>query len=275
MFLAKHADVFKGGMNYVIRLPYNRKRGSGNVIHALFYMERNMTDELKQQLCEWVQKYHRAAFIAADPVQFPHRYSGQKDIEISGLLTAVLSFGNRGMILRKADELDALMGHSPLSYVLSGRWKDDFKENDERSFYRMVSYAGFRCYFEKLYAVYASGKTLEDALLAYPGIPMERLCAFLGVSARSPQKKLNMFLRWMVRRGSEVDFGVWTRMSPADLLIPLDTHVCRVAHDIGLTDKPSFSLANARRITETLAQIFPGDPCLGDFALFGYGVTHK
>lgn len=234
-----------------------------------------MTDEVKQQLCAWAQAYHCTDFIDTDPVQFPHRYREQRDIEISGLLTAVLSFGNRSMILKKADELDALMGHSPLRYVLSRRWDDDFKSNDRRSFYRMVSYAAFRCYFEKLYAVYAAGKTLEDALLGYSGIPMQQLCAFLGVSDRNPQKKLNMFLRWMIRRDSEVDFGVWKRMNPSDLLIPLDTHVCRVAYHIGLTDKSSFSLTNARRITEALAQVFPGDPCLGDFALFGYGVTHK
>ena len=95
-----------------------------------------MTDEVKQRLCAWAQAYHCTDFIDTDPVQFPHRYREQRDIEISGLLTAVLSFGNRSMILRKADELDALMGHSPLRYVLSRRWDDDFKSNDRQSFYR-------------------------------------------------------------------------------------------------------------------------------------------
>lgn len=83
-----------------------------------------------------------------------------------------------------------------------------------------------------------------------------------------------MFLRWMIRRDSTVDFGIWRRMSPADLIIPLDTHVCRVAFLLGLTGKPSFSLSAARCITQSLAEVFPGDPCLGDFALFGYGVNH-
>lgn len=78
----------------------------------------------------------------------------------------------------------------------------------------------------------------------------------------------------MIRRDSAVDFGIWRRMSPADLIIPLDTHVCRVAFLLELTDKPSFSLSAARCITEALAEVFPGDPCLGDFALFGYGVNH-
>ena len=82
-----------------------------------------------------------------------------------------------------------------------------------------------------------------------------------------------MFLRWMIRTGSEVDFGIWTTFSPAELLIPLDTHVCRMAYELGLIEKPTFSLRNAQRITQVLAEAFPGDPCLGDFALFGFGIN--
>lgn len=137
-----------------------------------------MTEELCRQLREWAEAYHRADFIANDPVQFPHRYVRQEDIEIMGLLTAVLSFGNRRMILRKVDELDVLMGHAPLQYVLSRRWENDFSRENQRSFYRMVSYAAFRTYFEKLYAVYAENCTLEDALLAFSGNPMQKLWLF-------------------------------------------------------------------------------------------------
>ena len=232
-------------------------------------------NELDTYLCKWAEEYHCSDFIAADPVQFPHRYTVKEDIEISGLLTAVLSFGNRIQILKKADELDRIMGHAPLAYVLSGKWKDDFPESDGRSLYRMLSYADVRGYFEKLYRVYAAGKTLEDALKEYKGIPMQQLCSFLGVSDRSPQKKLNMFLRWMIRTGSPVDFGIWSTMSASQLVIPLDTHVCRVAYQLGLTESASFSLNNAKKITAALEKVFPGDPCLGDFALFGYGVNHK
>lgn len=232
-------------------------------------------NELDTCLCKWAEEYHCSDFIAADPVQFPHRYTVKEDIEISGLLTAVLSFGNRIQILKKADELDRIMGHAPLTYVLSGKWRDDFPESDGRSFYRMLSYADVRGYFEKLYRVYAAGKTLEDALKEYKGIPMQQLCSFLGVSDRSPQKKLNMFLRWMIRTGSPVDFGIWSTMSASQLVIPLDTHVCRVAYQLGLTESASFSLNNAKKITAALEKVFPGDSCLGDFALFGYGVNHK
>lgn len=234
-----------------------------------------MEQNVRQQLLEWASQYHNSDFIADDPVQFPHRYSRKEDIEISGLLTAILSFGNRKMIIRKANELDDIMQHQPLSYILSGQWRSDFREDDTTSFYRMVSHSEFRSYLERLYGVYSSGLTLEDRLMDFPGSPMQKLCAFMEVSDRSPQKKLNMFLRWMVRQNSPVDFGIWKRMDAAELIIPLDTHVCRVAHLLGLTDKAVFSLSNAKRITAALNELFPGDPCMGDFALFGYGVNNK
>ena len=99
-----------------------------------------MTEEIKRQLWEWAAAYHCAGFIQNDPVQFPHRYERKQDIEISGLLTAIMSFGNRKQILKKADELHRLMGVSPHQYVLSCRWKNDFPATDRSSFYRMLSY---------------------------------------------------------------------------------------------------------------------------------------
>ena len=217
--------------------------------------------------------YHRADFIQSDPVQFPHRYTLKQDIEVSGLLTAIMSFGNRKQILKKADELHGLMGDSPYQYVLSCQWEKDFPPGATNSFYRMLSYADFYGYFRRLYIAYTQFESLEEALMLYPGIPMEKLCAFLEVSAKSPQKKLNMFLRWMIRRDSEVDLGIWESFDRRDLIVPLDTHVCRVAHYFKLTDTETFSLKNARQITVALAKVFPDDPCLGDFALFGLGVN--
>ena len=217
--------------------------------------------------------YHRADFIQSDPVQFPHRYTLKQDIEVSGLLTAIMSFGNRKQILKKADELHGLMGDSPYQYVLSCQWEKDFPSGATNSFYRMLSYADFYGYFRRLYIAYTQFESLEEALMLYPGIPMEKLCAFLEVSAKSPQKKLNMFLRWMIRRDSEVDLGIWESFDRRDLIVPLDTHVCRVAHYFKSTDTETSSLKNARQITTALAEVFPDDPCLGDFALFGLGVN--
>lgn len=168
-----------------------------------------MTEDIKNKLLMCAEIYHCAGFIESDPVQFPHRYTLKQDIEISGLLTAIMSFGNRKQIRKKAEELHGLMGDSPYRYVLSCRWKDDFPAGAKNSFYRMLSYDDFYGYFQRLYTAYSCFDSLEEALNVYTGIPMEKLCAFLEVSAKNPQKKLNMFLRWMIRRDSEVDFGIW------------------------------------------------------------------
>lgn len=233
-----------------------------------------MDTQLVRQLQVWAATYHCPDFIQHDPVQFPHRYQNKQDIEISGLLTALLSFGNRKQIIRKAEVLDLLMQPSPLAYVRSGKWKADFPAMRAESFYRMLSFADMNVYFRKLYQVYISYESLEDCLMQATGSPMQRLCSFLEVSSKSPQKKLNMFLRWMIRKGP-VDLGIWRAFSPQDLLIPLDTHVCQVAYRLGLVEMPTYSLSNARKITSALAEVFPDDPCLGDFALFGYGVNHS
>ena len=152
-----------------------------------------MTEDIKNKLLMCAEMYHCADFIQSDPVQFPHRYTLKQDIEVSGLLTAIMSFGNRRQILKKADELHRLMGDSPYQYVLSRQW--------------------------------------------------------------------------------EVDLGIWKSFDRKELIVPLDTHVCRVAHYFKLTDTETFSLKNARQITAALAEVFPDDPCLGDFALFGLGVN--
>ncbi|MDR0981844.1 MAG: TIGR02757 family protein [Culturomica sp.] len=233
-----------------------------------------MTEKVKKQLLEWAAMYHRADFIANDPVRFPHRFSTKQDIEVSGLLTALMSFGNRKQILKKAEDLHRIMGISPYKYVLSKKWEEDFPADNGNSFYRMLSYSDFNGYFRRLFDAYALSSSLEDVLATYLcGSPIEILCRFMEVSPRSPQKKLNMFLRWMVRRNSPVDFGIWEKFRAGDLIIPLDTHVCRVAYTLGLTDSQTFSLKNAHKITDSLAEIFPDDPCLGDFALFGSGVN--
>ena len=219
--------------------------------------------------------YHCADFITSDPVQFPHRYTLKQDIEISGLLTAIMSFGNRKQILKKADELHRLMGDSPYQYVLSRQWEVDFPSGVTNSFYRMLSYADFYGYFRRLYAAYTQFESLEETLNAYSGIPMEKLCSFLEVSAKSPQKKLNMFLRWMIRQDKTVDFGIWESFSPSELIVPLDTHVHQIAKKCGITQRSTPDIKTAMEITDFMKQIFPEDPCLGDFALFGYGINNK
>lgn len=145
--------------------------------------------------------YHCADFITSDPVQFPHRYTLKQDIEISGLLTAIMSFGNRKQILKKADELHRLMGDSPYQYVLSRQWEVDFPSGVTNSFYRMLSYADFYGYFRRLYAAYTQFESLEETLNAYSGIPMEKLCSFrIKFTGLHIRKTLLIFLKVSIWR---------------------------------------------------------------------------
>lgn len=226
-------------------------------------------------LKEWADVYQTPAFILSDPIQFPHRYRLKQDVEISGLLTALLSFGNRKMICRKCDELDLIMKQAPYQYLLSEDWNADFPENRKESFYRTISFSQMHHYFSLLAQTYKEHEDLESRLNTESGTPMQRICRWMGVSELNPQKKLNMFLRWMIRKNSPVDFGIWTSFSPADLIIPLDTHVNQMAYELGLTTSKAYTLNNARKITEMLKIIFPEDPCKGDFALFGYGIQRE
>lgn len=237
-----------------------------------------MKEELKEQLKTWADKYNTIEFITNDPVQFPHRKRNnpKQDIEISGFITAYLSFGNRKQIIKTCNIVDNMMGISPYEYVVTKRWEKDFDKENLSSFYRMISHKQMNTIFSKLYHIYNSFESMEECLLAqYEGSPFERICKAFEFSDKSPQKKINMFLRWMIRQDGIVDLGIWEHFSPSDLIIPLDTHVCRMAYLLGITQNKSYSLSAAKCITQELKKIFPSDPCKGDFALFGYGVENK
>lgn len=238
-------------------------------------MKQKTNRTIERTLKKWAGVYQTPAFILSDPIQFPHRYSLKQDIEISGLLTALLSFGNRKMICRKCDELDRIMRQNPYQYLLSENWQKDFLRNRKDSFYRTISFAQMNHYLSLLWQTYKEYDDLESRLSMETGTPMHCICRWMGVSEQSPQKKLNMFLRWMIRKNSPVDFGIWSSFNPADLIIPLDTHVNQMAYELGLTTSKAYTLNNARKITERLRTVFPGDPCKGDFALFGYGIERK
>lgn len=237
-----------------------------------------MKEELKNQLRVWAEKYNTVSFINDDPVQFPHRKRNncKQDIEISGFITAYLSFGNRKQIIKTCNILDDMMGHSPYKYVMSKKWEKDFTKENSNSFYRMISHSQMNIIFSKLHYIYTSFPSMEDCLLEQIcGTPFDRMCNLFEISNKSPQKKINMFLRWMIRRDGIVDLGIWQKFSPSDLIIPLDTHVCRMAYTLGLTQSKSYTLSNTKTITNKLKEVFYDDPCKGDFALFGYGVENK
>ncbi len=177
-----------------------------------------------------------------------------------------------------------MMGESPYAFIRAG--EDSFallRERPERpgrdTFYRFYTYDDLLALLLRLKEVYDAYESMEDALLAMPGEePLERLRRlFEGIrgipvpGGPSACKRLAMFMRWMARTDGIVDLGVWRKaVSPRQLIIPLDTHVHQISLRLGLTKRKDASMRTAREITEALAEVFPDDPCLGDFALFGY-----
>lgn len=232
-------------------------------------------NKLHNHLIELAHRYHQPSFIGDDPIQFPCSYSRLQDIEVSGLLTAYISFGRRKMIIDAASRLHNIMQHQPYEYVMSCRWKEDFKEGD-KTFYRTLANKDIAAMFYFLHQVYSLHSTMQEWMIAEnKGLPIETLLWGLGLSKTSAQKKLNMFMRWMIRKDSPVDIGCWTDLHPRDLVIPLDTHVHQMALELGITQSKTASFKTALEITNYFKLIFPDDPCLGDFALFGFGVNRK
>ena len=242
-----------------------------------------MYSSLQQQLASLARHYNTPAFIATDPVQFPHRYTDKRDVEISAFVTAWISWGNRKQIIKTANHIDIQMFKGrPYHYLMSGHWRT--YQGDSQCLYRTCRHSDFYCLMERLHHIYIHHPDLEDAVvqLTIRGLdPAQALSSlFSGINGianaqlGSPCKRLWFFLRWMVRRDGIVDLGIWQRLSPADLVIPLDTHVYHTALAMGITARRTADIKTAREITDFFRTIFPSDPALGDFALFGYGVEN-
>ena len=247
--------------------------------------------DLKAFLDAKVAQYNRPEFIVNDPISIPHQFTRLQDVEIMGFWAAMLAWGQRKTIIRKAQELIVRMDGAPYEFVLHHTEEDrkrflGFKHrtfNDTDALY-------FLEFFQQYYRRHAS---LEDAFLPPPNAPHvgEGLCRFheqffsledfpartrkhIATPARKAAcKRINMFLRWMVRRdGQGVDFGLWQRIQPAQLICPCDVHVDRVARALGLVQRKATDWYTALELTEALRTLDPSDPVKYDFALFGLGV---
>ena len=236
-----------------------------------------MKEEIRQILVEAADRCECAAFIEGDPVQFPHRYTDRRDIEVSAFIAAWLAYGSRKVFLGVLDRLHSMMDAAggPCRYVTAGAWRN---QDAEGCLYRFYKWTDFSMLCARMADVYSRMESLEDLFI--PGEPLEKgvlnlCCEFEGVNgipvpgSTSANKRLYMFLRWMVRKGSTVDFGIWTRVTPAQLLVPVDTHVYATAKALGLTSRSSADLKTSIGITGQMAQIWPDDPARGDFALYG------
>ncbi len=233
-----------------------------------------MKTELQDTLTAWAEEYNDPKYFQEDPIIFPTRFAreyacGQAslaDVEISALLAAHLAWGRRAMIVRDCGRMFDEMGWKPYEYVMNGEYRDE-----DVSLHRTVKWSEFAAICRRLRAIYSETPGLEGLS------DQEIRVRVFGQKEdrRAPNKKISMMRRWMVRDDGKVDLGVWKKSSKADLILPLDVHVYDQATALGLTERKPKDIITAREITDAFREIWPDDPCKGDFALFGYGVTHK
>jgi len=253
----------------------------------------NLYENLYEFLEAAVDQYNRPGFIESDPISVPHRFTLKQDREIMGFWAAILAWGQRKTIINKANELVELMDGAPYDFIRNHQEEDrrrflDFKHRTFQATDTLYFLEFFQWYYqqhdslEDAFARYLSptAATTEAALVGFhelffslPDAP-ERTRKHIPTPLRgSTCKRLNMFLRWMVRKDDRgVDFGIWEQISPGQLLIPLDVHVERVARRLGLLKREKVDWRAVLELTEVLRGFDEGDPVRYDFALFGMGV---
>ena len=238
-----------------------------------------MKQEVIQRLIAAADRYECPAFIEGDPIRYPHRYDTVRDIEVSAFISAWMAYGSRKVFLEKLEMLHSMADKvgGPYVFIVSGAWRSIGHKPDE-CLYRFYKWADFTALCEHLSGIYSKMESLD--YLFNPDEPLEqgvlRLCReFEGVNgipipgSTSANKRLYMLLRWMVRKDSPVDLGIWTRISPQKLLVPVDTHVYTAARSLNLISRSSPDLKTSMEITGQMAKIWPLDPARGDFALYG------
>lgn len=256
-------------------------------------MNSTPNERIRQLLDRAVDRYNGPDFIGQDPVSIPHRFAKREDQEIMGFWTAMLAWGQRKSILASADKLIGLMDGAPHDFVLHHQEKDlqRFEHFVHRTFQPTDSLY-FLTFLQHYYRKHAS---LEDAFARFlpPDAPdvsaaivgfhelffsltdaPDRTRKHVATPLRgSTCKRINMFLRWMVRRDSRgVDLGIWPRIGMHQLLIPLDVHVDRIARKLQLLSRKQTDWLAVLELTEQLRHFSPNDPVQYDFALFGIGV---
>ncbi len=250
--------------------------------------------ELKNLLESLVHKYNRIDFIENDPILIPHSYKKKQDIEIAAFIAAIFAWGQRVTIINKSKEFLSFMDDDPYQFILH------HSENDLKQFlgfkHRTFNDTDALYFISFLKMHYSKNDSLETAFLMDKGNGTldlgQRLIAFKKYffsiedfpnrtkkHISSPDnnatcKRINMFLRWMVRKDKQgVDFGLWNNFSPADLICPIDVHVANTAKEFGLLADDKINWKTAVALTNTLKTFDAKDPVKYDFALFGLGVS--
>lgn len=249
---------------------------------------------MKDFLEEKYHQYNRAAFIESDPVQIPRMYEDPRDIEIAGFLAATIAWGQRRTIIYNMNRLLGMMNHTPHEFLLQA-------EEDDLEMFRVFKHRTFNgedCIFflkslKNIYqhhgglggvfeSSYRRHGDLRQVLSDFRGVffeipyPSRTQKHVADIRKKSSAKRLNMFLRWMVRRDPKgVDFGLWTGIPPSDLYMPLDVHSGKVARKLGLLKRKQNDWPAVEELTAQMREFDPDDPVKYDFALFGLGVFEK
>ena len=249
--------------------------------------------ELKEFLDEKVILYNNPKFIDSDPIQIPHLFSKKEDIEIAGFLTAIISWGNRTMIIRNAHKMMELLDNSPHDFILNHQEKD--LKHLEGFVHRTFNYIDFQQFIKSLQHIYLQRGGLEQALSIKDGSKTYQTAInnfktlFFEVDHQtrtqkhisdplknSAAKRINMFLRWMVRNDQAgVDFGIWKTHNSANLSCPLDVHSGNVARKLKLLLRKQNDWKAVAELDKNLRSLDASDPVKYDFALFGLGVFEK
>nr|MBI1229873.1 TIGR02757 family protein [Cytophagales bacterium] len=253
-----------------------------------------MESGIKEFLEEKVSLYNRPEFIPLDPISIPHRFTRLQDIEIAGFFAATLAWGQRKTIVQKCLELMAMMDNSPYDFILHHSEPDlkpllKFKHrtfNDLDTLYFIQFFRTFYRHNESLEAAFTRGWTDQvdsmEKLLAnfhhlffsLPDAPLRTRKHVATPVRKSACKRINMFLRWMVRNDAHgVDFGIWKTIKPYQLICPCDLHVDRVGRRLGLIQRKQTDWQTAVELTQNLRLLDPEDPVKYDFALFGLGIV--
>lgn len=250
-------------------------------------------DELKDFLDHAADKYNNPSFIDQDPIQIPHRYREKEDIEIAAFLSASIAWGKRNLIIRSAERMMNYMGDSPYDFILNHRPPD--LEKMESFVHRTFNAEDLSCFIHSLRFIYQNHGGLEAVFSkdVEPLSTQEAIHSFRTIffsiphasrtekhisdpKKNSAAKRLNMFLRWMVRNdGRGVDFGIWKGIPTAALSCPLDVHTGNVARKLGLITRTQNDARTLHELDQALRSFDPKDPVKYDFALFGIGVYEQ
>ena len=241
----------------------------------LFLLYLQVMDKKTENLLkEWAETYNDPAYFQEDPIIFPTKFAREfaqgraslADVEIAALLSAHLAWGRRAMIVRDCGRMFDEMCWKPYEYVMNGEYRDE-----NASLHRTIKWSEFAAICERLKGIYSDRGTLEGL----SDSEIRTLVFGQKEDRKAPNKKISMMRRWMVRDDGKVDLGLWKASDKKKLILPLDVHVYDQATALGLTGRKQKDIVTAQEITDAFREIWPEDPCKGDFALFGYGVNNK